>query len=152
MALSEKQKRFADEYLKTLNATDAYRKAGYKAHKNETAYAVASRMLRNAKVADYIAERLESHKNDDFMDQKEVLEQLTSIARGDTQTTIFKRVNQDSGEVEFNNVTDLTPEIPDRLSALQMLGKYHKLFVDKAEVELTTPEIIDDVPEDDDDD
>ena len=50
MALTAKQKIFADEYLIDLNATRAYKVAYPKVKKDETAAANSSRMLRNDKV------------------------------------------------------------------------------------------------------
>lgn len=49
MALTPKQQRFVDEYLIDLNATAAYKRAGYDA-KGNAAEAAASRLLRNVKV------------------------------------------------------------------------------------------------------
>lgn len=52
--LSERHQRFADEYLKDGNAGRAYQRAGYKA--NPAAADVgASRLLRNPKIATYLA-------------------------------------------------------------------------------------------------
>ena len=50
MALTAKQKLFADEYLIDLNATRAYRKAYPSVKRDETAAQAGSRMLRNVKV------------------------------------------------------------------------------------------------------
>src|SRR5918994_703614 len=47
--LNERQYRFVHEYLKDLNAADAYRRAGYKA-RGAVARANASRLLTNANV------------------------------------------------------------------------------------------------------
>lgn len=56
--MTEKQKKFADEYLIDLNATRAY-KAAYKSVKNDNSAAVnASKLLRNTKVAAYIEEKI----------------------------------------------------------------------------------------------
>ena len=49
--LSPRQERFADEYLVDLNATAAYRRAGYKVRTENAASACAAKLLRNAKVA-----------------------------------------------------------------------------------------------------
>ena len=57
--MTERQKIFADEYLIDLNATRAYKVAYPAVKKDETAMANGSRMLRNAKVAEYIAERMQ---------------------------------------------------------------------------------------------
>lgn len=52
MALTDKQKRFCEEYLIDLNATQAAIRAGYSP---KTAEQTASRLLRNVKVQEYIA-------------------------------------------------------------------------------------------------
>lgn len=52
MALTEKQKRFCDEYLIDLNATRAYMVAYPNVKKESTAAAAAARLLRNVKVMD----------------------------------------------------------------------------------------------------
>ena len=52
MALTEKQKIFADEYLIDLNATRAYKAAYPKVVKDETAEHEVSRMLRPVTVAE----------------------------------------------------------------------------------------------------
>lgn len=54
--LTPKQKRFADEYLIDLNATAAYKRAGYKGMGN-VAEAGASEILRNPKVSAYVKKR-----------------------------------------------------------------------------------------------
>jgi phage terminase small subunit len=54
--LNPKQQRFAAEYCVDLNATAAYRRAGYNARGN-AAEACASRLLSNAKVQEIIRER-----------------------------------------------------------------------------------------------
>lgn len=59
MALTDKQKRFCDEYLIDLNATQAAIRAGYSP---KTAEQTASRLLRNVKVQEYIAKDKKSYQ------------------------------------------------------------------------------------------
>ena len=47
MKLTEKQKRFAEEYIKLGNATQAYIDAGYSVTKREVAEANARKLLGN---------------------------------------------------------------------------------------------------------
>ena len=54
MKLTQKQCLFADEYIKSGNATQAYIKAGYSVRSDNAAAVNANRLLRNAKVKDYI--------------------------------------------------------------------------------------------------
>lgn len=54
-ALSPKQQLFVAEYLVDLNATAAYKRAGYKPRTDAAAAESASRLLRNVKVAAAVA-------------------------------------------------------------------------------------------------
>ena len=56
--LTLKQRKFADEYIISGNATESYKRAYPSVKKDSTANTNASRMLRNAKVKSYIDERL----------------------------------------------------------------------------------------------
>lgn len=80
MALTDKQKLFADEYLIDLNATRAY-KAVYKNCKNdETAAAAGARLLRNVKVEEYINQRMKDREKRTEITQDKVLAELAMIA------------------------------------------------------------------------
>lgn len=70
--MNPKQKRFADEYLIDLNATAAYKRAGYNG-KGNAAEAAASRLLSNVKVAHYVKLALDKRSEDLGIDQKYVL-------------------------------------------------------------------------------
>lgn len=85
--MTEKQKIFADEYLIDLNATRAYRVAYPSVKKDETAASAAARMLRNVKVAKYIAERMEERQKRTEITQDRVLNELAAIAFPRLQTT-----------------------------------------------------------------
>ncbi len=80
MVLTEKQKRFADEYLIDLNATRAYKAAYPNCKKRETAAQAGSRMLRNIKVAEYIEKQMEDRKKRTKITQDMVLKELAIIA------------------------------------------------------------------------
>ena len=116
--MTEKQKRFCDEYLIDLNGTRAY-KAAYPSVKNEnTAAAGASELLRNPKVRAYLDEQLETLHSERTADAAEVMEFLTEIMR-------------DEGE----------GSVP-RLKAAELLGKRFGLFTDKLNVEGNIPVVI----------
>lgn len=81
MALTDKQKLFADEYLIDLNATRAY-KAVYKNVKSDDVAAVnGNRLLRNAKVEEYINHRMEERSKRTEITQDFVLRELYEIAK-----------------------------------------------------------------------
>jgi phage terminase small subunit len=72
--VTEKQKRFADEYLIDCNATRAYKVAYPNVKKDETARVNGSRLLTNANVKNYISEQLEIIKSERVADAQEVME------------------------------------------------------------------------------
>lgn len=78
--MTEKQKIFADEYLIDLNATRVYR-AAYKSVKNDVVAATnGGRLLRNAQIQTYIAERMEERQKRTEITQDMVLQELAAIA------------------------------------------------------------------------
>jgi len=82
MSLAPKQQRFVEEYLIDLNATAAYRRAGYTASGN-SAEVNASRLLSNAKVAAAIAEAMAARSKRTKVDADWVLQRLTAEAEAD---------------------------------------------------------------------
>lgn len=86
--LKGKQKKLADGYIISGNATEAYVNAGYKARINETARANASRMLTNAKVKAYIESGMKQLESAKLASAKNVLEYLTSVMRGKQTDTV----------------------------------------------------------------
>ena len=77
MALTDKQKRFCEEYLIDLNATQAAIRAGYSP---KTAEQTASRLLRNVKVQEYIAKRQKELSRSTEITQERVIKELALIA------------------------------------------------------------------------
>ena len=86
--LRGKQRKFADNYIKSGNATEAYVNAGYKVRSNETARANASRLLTNANVKAYIEKRLKQLESAKLATAQETLEYLTSVMRGEQTETV----------------------------------------------------------------
>ena len=83
MALTAKQKIFADEYLIDLNATRAYKVAYPNIKKDETARANSSRMLTNANVASYVEKRMKDRQKRTEITQDMVLKELAKIGFAD---------------------------------------------------------------------
>ena len=79
-AITEKQKRFADEWLVDLNGTRAYKTAYPSVKKDETAKAAASRLLTNVNVKAYIQERQKEREKRTEITQDSVLRELALIA------------------------------------------------------------------------
>lgn len=85
MKLTEKQKRFADEYIKLGNATQAAIKAGYS---KKYANTNVSKLLQNTTIKSYLAERMKSIDSERIMSAKEAVELLTGIGRGEVKETV----------------------------------------------------------------
>jgi phage terminase small subunit len=77
MALTAKQKRFCEEYLIDLNATQAAIRSGYSP---KTAEQTASRLLRNVKVQEYMAKRQKELSRSTEITQERVIKELALIA------------------------------------------------------------------------
>lgn len=112
--LKPKELVFAEEWLKTTNATQSAIKAGYSAR---TAYSAGSRLLKKVDVKQYIDERLAEMKENSIADTDEVMQFLSSTMRGDIPD-------------QFG----LDPALNDRLKAAELIGKRYKLFTDKQEI------------------
>lgn len=134
--LTPKQKKFCQEYLKDFNGTRAY-KTAYKVKSDKVAGVNASKLLGNARVSEYLSETMHETKVNDILDINEVLDNLSHIAAGKPSQKIFKRVSYKGKKpkVEYDNVTTVTPEDQDQLKALELLGKYYKIFTDKVETQ-----------------
>lgn len=78
--LTEKQKRFCEEYMIDLNGTQAAIRAGYNA---KTAESQASRLLRNAKVQEYVKALRESQKKKTDLTKEMIVEELRRILMSD---------------------------------------------------------------------
>lgn len=80
-SLSNNQKLFCQEYLKLgMNGTQAYLKVYKSCKKEETASVNASRLLRNAKVQEYISELQKQVEEKAVVSIEMIVDELTAIA------------------------------------------------------------------------
>lgn len=107
--LNIKQRKFADYYIETGNATASYLRAGYEAG-GHAAEAAASRLLRNVEVQNYIRER------NDQLDVQFIAD-ITETKRFWT-------------EVLRNEEADMK----DRLRASEFIAKTNGAFIEKKEL------------------
>jgi len=77
--VTEKQKRFVDEYLIDLNATRAYKAAYPRVKKDEVAASAAARLLRDVKVQAYLKSRQQKLQERTEITQDKVLLELAKI-------------------------------------------------------------------------
>ncbi|MCJ0572351.1 terminase small subunit [Enterococcus cecorum] len=142
MKLTEKQKRFADEYIISGNATQAAIKAGYS---KKTAAVIGTENLIKPNIKSYIDERLEELKSERTADAQEVLEYLTSVMRGNETEEVLIGIGEGVQSTVQKEVG-----AKDRLKAAELLGKRFALFTDKTEVAVSEiPTFVDDIDGDD---
>ena len=86
-AMTNKQKRFADEYLIDCNATQAAIRAGYSA---KTARQIGQENLSKPDIKKYIDEQLEKMQSNSVASAEEVMQYLTSVVRGQSTSKTLK--------------------------------------------------------------
>lgn len=163
-SLTEKQKRFIEEYLIDLNATQAAIRAGYSP---KTAQEQGSQNLSKLMVpiSEAIAERSKrTGINQDrilrelakigFVNAKDVIDFEEAGVRCDAEEDDLAaiqsiKVKQTIGEK--GTTTEREIKLYDKKAALELLGKHLGMFKDKVDVETTERVVIvDDVPAEDD--
>lgn len=132
MALTVKQKRFCDEYLIDLNATQAAIRAGYS---NKRASEQAYQLLQKTTVQNYINERMEEKDKELIADQDEVLKYLTTVLRGTSKSTEIVVEGLGDG-ISAAKTMQKEPSEKDRLKAAELLGKRYGLYTDKIEADI----------------
>jgi len=107
--LTEKQRRFADFYIETGNATEAARRAGYsKKNIGEN----AAKTLKNTKVSAYIQTRLAEIDAGRIATADEVMKVFSSILRG-------TEVDQDGLTVSVHDRIDAGKAIMRRIERIE---------------------------------
>lgn len=80
--LTPKQKRFCEEYLKSGNATEAAKKAGYK---EKAAHSMGAENLRKPAISAYIKRRTDEQEAALVADSNEILKFYTAVMRGEVK-------------------------------------------------------------------
>lgn len=127
--LTTKQKRFCDEYLIDLNATQAAIRAGYS---KKSAQVISAENLTKPLIKEYIAQRMAEKESELIADQDEVLKYLTSVLRGEAQSEIVVVEGIGFGSSEAR-VMKKAPDEKERLKAAELLGKRYGLYTEEAE-------------------
>ena len=132
--LTPRQKRFCDEYLIDLNATQAAIRAGYS---EKTAKQIGQRLLTYVDLRNYIQERMAAKEKELIADSDEVLRYLTSVLRGKSEAHVLAR-----DEIGAERIVAKPPDEKERLKAAELLGKAHMIFTDKVNVDGAIPVVI----------
>ena len=121
--MTPKQKKFADEYIATGNATQSAIKAGYSKNYANTN---ASKLLQNTTIESYIDTRLKEIAKDSIATADEVLQVLTSIIRRE-----FIEERQDINPLTGEIITlENKPTTKDVISASKELLKRYPTNVE----------------------
>lgn len=132
--MTDRQQVFADEYLKDMNAARAYRLAYPRVKSDAAARANASRLLTNANVRAYIDQQLKHLHTERTADAREVMEYLTSVLRGESQSEIVVVEGRGDGVSSAKRIQK-RPDEKERLKAAELLGKRFGIFTEKLDVD-----------------
>ena len=147
--MTEKQKRFCDEYLVDCNATRAYREAYPNCKKNSSADAAARKLLGNTRIREYIEKRLEEKEDTLVAKQDEVLQTLTRVLRRQEMDTVVVTCKERSSgydengkkviiEKEVPQLVRVPTKVSDLNKAAELLGKRYGLYTEKVDLDADT--------------
>lgn len=149
--LTEKQKRFVEEYLIDLNATQAAIRAGYK--RSEYTDTNANKILENTRVRQEIDKAMAERSKRTGVNQDRVIEELAKIAFVNANDVInpkdasikanatksdlacIQSVKVKTMETSNGKSTEREVKLYDKQAALVQLGKHLGLFKDKLELD-----------------
>ena len=160
--LTAKQKKFVEEYLIDLNATQAAIRAGYS---TESAKEIGCENLTKPNVKNEIDKAMAERSRRTGINQDRVLRELAKIAFVNPNDVINFRdatVKMTSEENlaaiasikvkempgEYGNATEREVKLYDKLRALDLLGRHLGMFKDKIEINGDMGvKIVDDIPD-----
>lgn len=157
MALTKKQKRFVEEYLIDLNATQAAIRAGYSP---ETAKAIGCENLTKPNIKEYIDKAIAEQSKRTGINQDRVIRELARIAFVnaanviDTKDATIKEGTSDDDTAAIQSVkvksfgedgVEREIKLADKIKALELLGKHLGMFQNNLSVTLETSEKLDDI-------
>jgi phage terminase small subunit len=165
MALTEKQKRFVEEYLIDLNATQAAIRAGYSVKR---ASEIGYQLLQKTTVSHAISKAMAERSRRTGISQDRVLQELAKIAfvnatdvinmdeatiRGDANredTAAIASVKVKTIPTESGEIVEREVKTYDKIKALELLGKHLGMFTDKLNVNAEMAvKIVDDINDED---
>lgn len=155
--MTKKQKRFVEEYLIDLNATQAAIRAGYSP---DTAQQMGSENLSKPVIKNAIDKAIAKRSRRTGINQDRVIQEIAKLAflnpidvidmdeatikgeanRDDTACIASVKVKVIPGE--DGNITEREVKTYDKLKALELLGKHLGMFTDKLKMEGNVPVVI----------
>lgn len=155
--LTEKQKRFVDEYLIDLNATQAAIRAGYSVR---TAKDIGCENLAKPNIQQKISEKMAERSKRTGVNQDRIVLELAKIAfvnaadviDSDDATIKAGATDDDTAAIQSVKVKVIPTKegegvereirLNDKLKALELLGKHLGMWNDKLDVNVNIPVVI----------
>ena len=131
--LTDKQRRFIDEYLVDLNATQAAIRSGYSA---KTAYRIGSELLQKTSVREAITNAMKERQVRTELTADEViadLREVRDICMGRKKVRVVE-VAKFEGMVNASEIEVKMIDPAGANKALELLGKHLGMFSDKVDV------------------
>ncbi len=154
--LTEKQRRFAAEYLIDLNGTQAAIRAGYSAR---TANEQASRMLANVSIQQAISEAMAERSKRTGVNQDRIVQELAKIAflkitdvvdregrikenASEEDLACIESIKYKHSDTETGSSTEREVKAASKLKAMELLGKHLRMWNDRLDVNVVQPIVI----------
>lgn len=158
MALNDKEECFATEYI--INKGNAYQaalSAGYKPKTAQHAYEWLNETLLNPtskrhlpykpELRKYIDEQIKKVESDKIVTAEEVMEYLTSVLRGESESEVVVVEGRGMGVSEAKLIKK-KPDEKERIQAAREMAKILGISKEKLDITASQVMIVDDVPED----
>lgn len=154
--MTDKQKRFVEEYLIDLNATQAAIRAGYKGKNPDN---IGSELLGKTCVRNAIEKEMAKRSKRTGVTQDRVVRELAKIAFLDMTQVVdsYGRIRNDatpedraciesikykSSSGDQGESVEREVKVASKLKALELLGKHLGMYSDKLNIEGTLPVVI----------
>ena len=135
--MTEKQQIFIREYLTSLNATEAAKRAGYSQH---SAYSQGQRLLKDAEVQKALSAAMKARQDRVELSQDYVLNNLIEIVERSMQKKAVVKKGEQIQDENGNNIW--TFDAKNAVRALELLGKHLGIFADRVQADIKA-----DIPE-----
>lgn len=157
--LTDKQRRFVDEYLIDLNATQAAIRAGYSA---KTADRIGPELLGKTCVSEAISKKMAARSRRTGVNAERVVLELAKVAFAKMTDIVDSkgRIKEDASpddlaciesikykesDNEYGGSVEREVKIASKLKALELLGKHLGMWSDKFNVTVEKSEKLDDI-------
>lgn len=116
--LTIKERAFVREYIKTGNATQSIKQAGYKCKNDNAASSRASQLLRKSVVKAEIERLMKPKEKKAIMDAQEVMELFSAIARGEVKDQFGLDATLNDRLKAMNEIAKRTIDIDNRIKGI----------------------------------